>query len=69
MTYRSNTPFLRTTAFRGVAEDEVPVAMLFLARDFSGVAYGGGAMDLAASQSKGTEDEMDGVSAGERWRP
>lgn len=67
--HRSSIPFLRTTAFRGVAGVAVPTARLFLPRDFSGVAYGGGAMDRAASQSKGTEEEMDGVSAGERWRP
>ena len=32
----------------------------------NGEAYGGGALDRAASQSNGTEEEMEGVSAGER---
>lgn len=34
-----------------------------------GEAYGGGLRARAASQSKGTEDEIDGVSAGERCSP
>lgn len=51
------------TALLGVAG--VPTPEL---RDFfcSGVAYGGGALDLAASQSKGTDEDMEGVDAGER---
>lgn len=61
--YRSNIPFLRTMALRGAAP--VPVATLFLPRDLSGVAYGGGALERAASQSKGTDDDIEGVSAGD----
>lgn len=34
-----------------------------------GVAYGGGFLDRAASQSKGTDEEMEGVNAGERRKP
>jgi hypothetical protein len=30
----------------------------------NGVPYGGGFLDLAASQSKGVEDEIDGVDEG-----
>lgn len=31
-----------------------------------GVAYGGGLRERAASQSKGMEDDIEGVEAGER---
>ena len=33
--------------------------------DLSGVAYGGGRLSLAASQSKGMEEDTEGVEAGE----
>ena len=39
---------------------------LFLPFGFRGVAYGAGPLDRAASQSKGTEEDIEGVSAGER---
>ena len=51
------------TAFR-ICFDGVPVPTLFL--PLIGVAYGGGALVRAASQSNGTDDDIEGVSAGER---
>lgn len=56
-------PFLRMIAFRGVPEG---VAVPILFRPLTGVEYGGGALERAASQSKGTEEDIEGVSAGER---
>ena len=63
--YRSTTPFLRTIPLRGVPVD-VSVPTLFRGLVLNGEAQGGGALDRAASQSKGTEEEIEGVSAGER---
>jgi hypothetical protein len=34
-----------------------------------GLWYGGGLPERAASQSKGVEDDMEGVAAGERYTP
>jgi hypothetical protein len=53
-----------TALLAGVLGTE-PTPVLF--RLFwSGVGYGGGLRERAASQSKGTEEEMEGVEAGER---
>lgn len=59
-------PFLRTTAFLIGALEPAPVLFLPLPR---GVANGGGLLDRAASQSKGTEEEIEGVDAGDRYIP
>lgn len=56
-----------TALFTGVAATEPPTPVLF--RLFwRGVGYGGGLRDRAASQSKGME-EIEGVDAGERYKP
>lgn len=61
--------FFLTTAFlAGVPLREEEFEPLFRPpRDlfWDGVAYGGGRRDLAASQSKGIEEESDGVLAGD----
>lgn len=36
---------------------------------WGGVAYGAGLLERAASQSKGIDEDIDGVDAGERWMP
>jgi hypothetical protein len=38
----------------------------FLGRGLRGVEYGGGALARAASQSNGMDDDIEGVSAGDR---
>lgn len=56
---------MRTTAFRRGVPLPPGVARDLRALDM-GVAYGGGLCERAASQSKGMEDEMEAVDAGER---
>ena len=63
--YRSKMPFLHTIPLCGVPVD-VSVPTLFRGLALNGEAQGGGALDRAASQSNGTEEEIEGVSAGER---
>lgn len=69
MTYLSLRLFLRTTRVRrcGDFAGEPPISFLRKSRTrlFVGVAYGGGAFDRAASQSKGIEAERDGDVTGE----
>lgn len=65
LTDLSNKPFLRIIALLGVP---VEVPILFRpVRLPCGVPYGGGLMDRAASQSKGVEEDIEGVDEGD-WR-
>jgi len=42
---------------------------VFIRLSDNGLAYGAGFLDRAASQSNGVDDDMEGVSAGERRKP
>lgn len=71
-TYFSKRVFLRKTPFRaGVpVVDGVPTLALCLPRDLFcwGVEYGGGCRDLAASQSKGIDEDWEGKESGDGWK-
>jgi len=54
-------PFFRMTLL-GVA---MPVLMRVFRFPPNGLPYGGGLLERAASQSKGIEEEMEGVADGE----
>lgn len=64
MTYRSYRDFLRTTRLLGVFPG-VPMSLDLFFRFTVGVAYGGGRLDLAASQSNGCDAEREGEVTGE----
>ena len=60
-------PFFRIALFGGVPFTGVPTWLFrkaLIRLSTNGVPYGGGFLDLAASQSKGVEDEIDGVAEG-----
>lgn len=61
-------PFFRITALLiGVPGVELPTPVLVRPLPFwSGLPYGGGRRDRAAFQSKGIEEDIDGVEAGDR---
>lgn len=62
--HRSVNPFFRMTLF-GVAIPVPTVLMRVFRFPLKGVPYGGGLIERAASQSKGIEEEMEGVADGE----
>jgi hypothetical protein len=62
-THFSIKPLLRTTRFAGVLLFD-PLRKAWRRLSTIGVEYGGGFLDLAASQSKGVEEEILGVAEG-----
>jgi hypothetical protein len=58
-------PFLRTTALLGVPPEPPTLFRPCLRFPCNGDPYGGGFIDLAASQSNGVDEDIDGVAEGD----